>query len=536
MKTILSLLRLQIDNKSNLLKTKSPKAMTTAILKVVLLMVLATLAVSFGLSKIFVLGFIINKELLAIVLIITQVISLVFAVGNIINTLYLSKDNEMLFCLPVTPNQLFVSKLLMIYISELAVNAAMSLPLFIVLGTFERSLGASYYLSLIILLLLLPILPIVLAAFLSIPIMAIIKFLKKHAVLSIIIIFVLVAGALWGYISAIGSLASDFNIADKQYETVREINATILNIGKKIYVYYQLAEAMTSFEKWYWLPAFLAICAIFSAATIFFVRYLFFKMAMSSIENTIRTEKTKERKPFKKRSIFASLLVKEMECVFRSSADVFEYFLFTLLMPFIVFSYDRLLMTITVNQAGTNMIAGAHVMVVAILAMLSNISSASAISRDGGNFHTSKTIPVDYYTQIFAKLTFNAIFTIGALIITGIVSSFIYPVWQVALGTIAVAMAAVGHIAMSIDSDIKKPTISTGGDEKSSTVSKSTPKSIVSGLFIGFVMGMVIILMSTMEKAYVPYIIIIALALVFMVYRVYNLVLRINLKYDKIEM
>ena len=271
MKTILSLLRLQIDNKSNLLKTKSPKAMTTAILKVVLLMALATLAVSFGLSKIFVLGFIINKELLAIVLVITQVISLVFAVGNIINTLYLSKDNEMLFCLPVTPNQLFVSKLLMIYISELAVNAAMSLPLFIVLGTFERSLGASYYLSLIILLLLLPILPIVLAAFLSIPIMAIIKFLKKHAVLSIIIIFVLVAGTLWGYISAIGSIASDFNIADKQYETVREINASILAIGKKIYIYYQLAEAMVSFEKWYWLPAFLAICAIFSAATIFFL-------------------------------------------------------------------------------------------------------------------------------------------------------------------------------------------------------------------------------------------------------------------------
>ena len=111
MRTVLSLLKLQIDNKSNLLKTKSPKAMALAIFKVVLLMTLATLAVSFGLSKIFVLGFIINKELLAIVLVITQVVSLFFAVGNIINTLYLSKDNEMLFCLPVTPNCLCQSSL-----------------------------------------------------------------------------------------------------------------------------------------------------------------------------------------------------------------------------------------------------------------------------------------------------------------------------------------------------------------------------------------------------------------------------------------
>ena len=205
-------------------------------------------------------------------------------------------------------------------------------------------------------------------------------------------------------------------------------------------------------------------------------------------------------------------------------------------MPFIVFSYDKLLMTITVNQAGVNMIAGAHVMVVAILAMLSNISSASAISRDGGNFHTSKTIPIDYYTQIFAKFLFNAVFTLIALLITAVVSMFIYPAWQILLGTVAVAMAAVGHIAYSIDSDIKDPTVNNGGDEKSSTVSKSTPKCLVYGLAVGFIMGMIVILMSSMKNAVIPYIVIIALALVFMIYRVNTLILRINLKYDKIEM
>ena len=228
--------------------------------------------------------------------------------------------------------------------------------------------------------------------------------------------------------------------------------------------------------------------------------------------------------------------MKEVRCVFRSTTDVFEYFLFTILMPFIVFSYDKLLMTITVNQAGVNMIAGAHVMVVAILAMLSNISSASAISRDGGNFHTSKVIPVNYYTQIFAKFLFNAVFTLAALLVTAIISVFIYPAWQIVLGTIAVAMAAVGHIAYSIDSDIKDPTVTNGGDEKSSTVSKSTPKSLVYGLAIGFIMGMIVILMSSVKNVYIPYIIIIALSFVFMIYRVHTLVLRINLKYDKIEM
>ena len=137
---------------------------------------------------------------------------------------------------------------------------------------------------------------------------------------------------------------------------------------------------------------------------------------------------------------------------------------------------------------------------------------------------------------MFAKFLFNAVFTLAALVVTAVISVFIYPAWQIVLGTIAVAMAAVGHIAYCIDSDIKNPTVNNGGDEKSSTVSKSTPKSLIYGLVLGFIMGMIVILMSSMKNVYIPYIIIIALSFIFMVYRVYTLVLRINLKYDKIEM
>ena len=182
------------------------------------------------------------------------------------------------------------------------------------------------------------------------------------------------------------------------------------------------------------------------------------------------------------------------------------------------------------------MIAGAHVMVVAILAMLSNISSASAVSRDGGNFYMSKIVPVDYYTHIFAKFAFNAVFTFGAIAVTAVVSCFYYPIWQIVLGTVAVIFAAIGHIAYSIDTDIKDPTVATMGDEKSATVSKSTPKSLIYGLVVGFAMGITMILMSSVENAVIPYLVIIGASLVFMIYRVNTLILRINLKYDKIEM
>ena len=255
---------------------------------------------------------------------------------------------------------------------------------------------------------------------------------------------------------------------------------------------------------------------------------------MTSIEKTVKVKKNE--KPFRTRGVFSSLFRKELLCVFRSSTDVFEYFLFTLLMPFIVFSYDRLLMSITVNQYGTNMIAGAHVMVVAILAMLSNISSASAVSRDGGNFYTSKIVPVGYFTQMTVKFCFNAVFTVGAILVTAIISLFTYPAWQILLGSLAVSMAAIGHIAYCIDSDVHYPTVNLAGDEKAGTVSKSTPKALIYGLVIGFIMGLAVIMMSSMENQLIPYLFIIFASFVFMIYRVWFMILRIQSRYDKIEM
>ena len=382
MNTIFSLLKLQIDNQTDILKAANPKTMALSIIKAVTILLLVTLGVSFALSRVFNLGFAINAPLLALILLITQLVSLAFGIGNVINTLYLCKDNEMLFCLPVAPNQLFISKILMIYNKELAVNTMITFPLLVTLGSFS-SYGLSYYLSIPILLLVLPILPIVVAAFLSVPLMSIIGFLKKHALLSIISILLLVSACLYAYITLIGGMASEFNIANQQLETVVKINAAISEIGTKIPVYISLATAMTDFGGWYYFPIFLLLCVGVCSLTILFTRYFFFKIAMTSIEKTV---KVKARvKKFKKRGAFHSLFLKELYCIFRSPTDIFEYFLFTLLMPFIVFSYDKLLMSITVNQAGTNMISGAHLMVVAILAMLSNISSASAVSRDGSN-------------------------------------------------------------------------------------------------------------------------------------------------------
>ena len=532
MALIFDLLRLQIDNKTDLFKTASPSKMAKSAFKILFAMVIGIVGVAVLLFRIFSLGIHINSELLAMVLLIVQGASVCFAVGHIITTLYLCRDNEMLICLPVTPNQLFISKMLLLYCKELGTNAIISLPLLLSLG-FLGGLGAAFYFSIPFILLFFPVFSIAVAALLSLPIMAVIRFLKTRTALSVITILLLVSVCLFVYITLISNFAESFNIASKQLETVRKINAAVLDIGSGIPFYVEMSLAMLNFGKWYFFLAYIGVSAVIITVTVLFVRPLYFRIAMTTLENTV---KSRHRvKHFVQHRPFFSLIAREVCCIFRSPTDIFEYFLFTLLMPFIVYTYDKLLMSLSVNQAGVNMIAGSHVMIVAIMAMLSNIVSASAISRDGNNFHTSKTVPISYFEQVFAKVAFNAIFTVGALLITMTVSFFIYPVWQIALGTVAIIFASIGHIALSVDMDVKSPTVNLQGNE-SSTTSKSTPKSLVFGLVIGFIMGLLVIMYSGGGNPLIAYILLIVASVIFAAYRIWMLILRINLAYEKIEM
>ena len=72
MSTILKLLKLQIDNKTDILKTASPRKMTIAIAKALIVLLLITVVVALVLFKIFSLGILIGQEVIAIVLLFVQ--------------------------------------------------------------------------------------------------------------------------------------------------------------------------------------------------------------------------------------------------------------------------------------------------------------------------------------------------------------------------------------------------------------------------------------------------------------------------------
>jgi ABC-2 type transport system permease protein len=480
--------------------------------------------------RIFFLGFESNTELISIVILVTQIISFVFATGYVLSNLFMSKENVLLMVLPVSPNEIFISKIVLLYVQELIINTLYTLPLLVIVGLSSPGLSLSYYYLMPALLILLPVLPLALASIVAVPLMFLIRFLKKHLILWSLLILGCFAYGFTIYMKAVKAVTLVFNSRSRQIEEILKVNEKVLQFGQKNFLYFHVTEGLITAERVYWLGLFLVLSITVLEAGILVVKPLYFRMTMSSLEES--TGKQPKKKTYTVYSPFVSLLIKEIKTVFRSPNYLFQYFLYVLLMPVIVIAYDQLLIPFTRNEAGMSMVIGAHILIVAMMAMLANIVSASAITREGGCFYLMKVSPTDYYLQTFAKLVFNMLFSITAIIVTGILSARFIEWKYVLLITPAVIFSSMGHLFLSYEWDLKKPVLDWYDSEEISKIDGTTSKSIICGLIISLVLGFMTFTTGNIVK---PLIQILFLSFVFCIIRLYFLILRVAYCYDRIE-
>jgi len=290
---------------------------------------------------------------------------------------------------------------------------------------------------------------------------------------------------------------------------------------------------MTSIKYIGWAFVYIGIGVFLIILGMLLIRPFYFAMAMSYSENDTTIKKIGK---FTQRKKFTSFLCKEFLTVFRSPGYVFQYFIFALLMPLIVVLYDNLLITFVVNQTGSFMVAGAHVLILCVLANLSVMISASAVSREGGSFYLVKTAPVDFYRQTIAKLAFNAIFTVGAILITAFAGFFYLPAHVVIFSSLAAIFLALGHMFFSFDMDLKKPLLDWYDTGEISSVNKNTAKSIGWGLALGLLAGGIVLMLSADGPAFLPWLVLMVFSISYCLYKAYVLAIRVSYQYDRLEM
>ena len=534
MSTIWNLFKLLLNEKMSF--GHGRKVWKTALTIFFYLLVMAglTTAFSFAFVRFVAVGLYPGVDLLALLLLFTQILSFALALGAIIKNLYQSKDNDFLMALPCSNNDIFLSKIMVLYVYEFVANALYTVPILIAFS-FVFNVSVGFWLLSVLFLFLFPLMSLVFAGFVSVPVILIVNKLKKHPAAAIVILLLLSAGLLALYMFFLISLTEQIDFTGQQNTILTNVNNVIADTATYTFIFRFMAQCLLATSGWWWkLLCILAVTAIFFGLTVVMVKKLYFNLAMKNSETSnIQTHKI--GKNFVE-SPFKSIIRKETYSLFRAPGTVFQYFLFTILMPFIVLMYDRLLLSITVNSTGQALILASHVLVVAIMSTLSNVVSASAISREGGNFYITKMIPTSPRVQVYAKVVFNIIFTYLALIVTGVITGFFtsIPIWCNVLSILGGMVIAFGHILTSILIDAKKPVLDWFDINDIDKMSKNSIISMALGLLFAFVMFFVMVPFAGTVHTVIPWLVMLAVASAYtlVIFLVFHF--RINKIYAKV--
>ncbi len=471
-RALLTLVKMQLKEKMDMSYLRSTRRL---IFKLVWLLIefaaiTAVLAVIFYFVKLLNLFSLVHDipvSVVSIVFAVMMLLSLVTDTVGLMKSLYFSKDNTVLLTFPATPSLVFFSKLVVYYIYELRKSFMFTIPMFIAYGII-KGYSLYYYPWLILMFFLVSIIPVLLAALLSIPSMFVYVFLNKAKVLQ----YILYAGAaivgivaVWGLI---GLIPDDINFIESWGETYWEIQAFLRQYTKNFAIIYAFTELIvgrtvglttTVFHSGT-LPTLLIVIGIMLVLLLLcFVlsKPLFYRMASTPFEfkkkNLIKARENKKSSPF------LSAIKKEFIIGLRSNSFIKLGFVLVVIMPMAIFLLNRIYGAMSTRHLGTQMTICFSYMIILLILLMTNIDIASVYSRDGSSSYLNKVQPAPYVLLLISKLVFpmliallGTVFTVNIFAKEGALSA---P--DAILIGISVYAIYIAHIFSSAESDIMNP-------------------------------------------------------------------------------
>jgi ABC-2 type transport system permease protein len=396
-----------------------------------------------------------TAELVSMLLFIAQVVVLIFGTIAVLQVMFFSKDTEFMLSLPVKNSTLFLAKMTVIYLGELTLVAAL-IPSLIVVG-IAADLSAVYYIMIVPAILLLPLLPLLISALLSFPLMYIVSFFRKRGALGFVAITLLFLGFFTAYMLVFSRIQ---NIGDSL--DFEEIVPSMIGWAAYVYPAVFLANFMTGDSGLQLLYFIGSLIGIFAVA-VFVCSLIFRKAATISLE----AEKNTGGGDFEYRESTQSksLIIKDFKCLIRDTGFAFQSFMGVFIAPLLV---ALLPFMSAMNTAGTEEIdmdlintinTVTTLFVVLILSAGVNYVAHVAFTREGKTFYFNKFLPVDYNLLVKAKLKFaNTVSIVSAVLITISAAIFIELDWSGYIGLPAVVLlVSFGSNALGVDRDIMRP-------------------------------------------------------------------------------
>lgn len=368
--------------------------------------------------------------LLGLSLSLVSVLVFFLSIFSVVSVFYFSQDIENLFPLPLRPWEILGAKFLVALLYEYLTGLVLLLPVLVIFGVKSGG-GVYYYLAALTVFLTLPVIPFVVASALMMIIMGFTGWVKNKDR------FRLWAG-IFGLFFAVG-----FNILFQKYagqgvegeklaQLIMEGNNSLLNLTFGIFPQtrlgtYALINPPGTGVIYLLLYVLAAFCALIVFA--FLGQALYFKGVMGITETTVKRKRLggdELEKETALGSVLKAYVLKELRLLFRTPVYFMNCVLMNflwpvfLIIPFILqpdFGRQVSVFSGFIKNPDSAGYIAAGVFALGAFVTASNGITSTAVSREGENIYVVKYLPVDYKTQIMAKVLSGVILGFTGLVL-----------------------------------------------------------------------------------------------------------------------
>ena len=482
------------DNKQR----RKRRAMSTGIVYAIIVLCFSPmlvgigyLAYSFGALK---LGY--YAETVGFLVLLCQGVVLMFSFQSILRNVFMCSDGHRLLCLPISAATIFSAKLFVAYIFEVMTSVVMVVTLLLPFG-IGIGAGVGYYIVLVLAVFLLPVLPMLIATLLCIPLSMLLTKLNKHNVLRLVFqtFFFLVGIALYMvFINSMYQVDGGSESVSSIMEILKSLLNNISGVIGYVYPVYFIGVAMTSSGVDVLIYVLLSVVttAVLLALVVLCALPMYRRNLTGQSEGTgVSRRKTKVNN-LKQRGIVAELMIVDAKRIFRDKQFALPALLGVIMLPLI-----SVFMFIGFN-AGSGEVGLSSFPIYQLIAplallgymllvgMSSNPVVMYPISRENRCFYLLKTYPIGLSYIFKARLLISSLSILLGYLLTGILSGVLFEIhWTYVLFmTVSMALYAFAQMCIVTLFDLRHPQLNWTNYNQSLKNSRTAWQSMLVSLIV----------------------------------------------------
>lgn len=377
------------------------------------------------------------------VLMASQLFVLFQGIATTLSVLFFSKDNEFLSALPIKPHEIFLSKISMIFTTNLALSTTILLPVLVTLG-ISTKMGFQYYLITPLALIFTPMIPLFIISIFSMPIIVIARAFKRSSIASLIAMIVAYMGFMAVYFGVVLGVSGNADIVVDMESAIDSIINSLRIASYIIYPNLFISRAMVGSNIGFNLPIYLVVMVAVGVIAIVLSSFFYGKITAYNSQGVVVKHKARSRSKIS--GAISSLVKNDMLNLSRQPSLMFNSIIGLLIVPFI---------TALFSMGATSAIGA---MMFPIFGCGMNYFALIAVSRDREKLFITKYLPVSPRQFVTSKLIISSVYVV-ALALVVMICFFImqFNIIEVLLCTLMILGLGFAISAIAIKQDFKKP-------------------------------------------------------------------------------